>query len=206
MNCEEFEQSFISHGLPLDGEQERHVADCPNCAALVRNADRLAAGLRLLAQEWRRVSAPPYVETKLLAAFRNQAQARARRPARIWASRWMWASAAAATVAGALFLILGREPSAPRESPPGSVVQFAAVGGGVSDWIWSDAEGFIPLPNVPDLPSAEPVNIVRVELPRSSIMAWGYWMNDPEGSEKVEADVLLGADGVARAVRVIEDE
>ena len=48
------------------------------------------------------------------------------------------------------------------------------------------------------------MNLVRVELPRSSMIALGFAFRAERESETVEADVMLGGDGVARAVRFLD--
>ena len=45
------------------------------------------------------------------------------------------------------------------------------------------------------------IRIIRVELPRSSLLAMGINAHAETESEKVKADLVVGADGVARAVR-----
>ena len=45
------------------------------------------------------------------------------------------------------------------------------------------------------------VRIIRVELPRSSLLAMGINAHAENESEKVKADLVVGADGVTRAVR-----
>ena len=47
--------------------------------------------------------------------------------------------------------------------------------------------------------------MVRVEVPRSAIVAMGIPVNEDLAPEQVEADVVLGADGMARAVRVLNN-
>ncbi len=45
--------------------------------------------------------------------------------------------------------------------------------------------------------------LVRVELPRSALMRFGLPVNNERANERVKADVLVGSDGIARAVRFI---
>lgn len=45
--------------------------------------------------------------------------------------------------------------------------------------------------------------VVRVELPRSALQSLGLPMNAERAGERVKADVLLGHDGVARAIRFV---
>ena len=46
--------------------------------------------------------------------------------------------------------------------------------------------------------------IVRVELPRSAMASFGFPINMDRYNEKVKADVLLGVDGLARAIRFVQ--
>jgi hypothetical protein len=65
-------------------------------------------------------------------------------------------------------------------------------------------DGFIPLPNAPQIDPNDDVNVVRMELPRSAMLAVGLDVNPEQVSETVEAEVMLGSDGLARAVRFME--
>ena len=55
--------------------------------------------------------------------------------------------------------------------------------------------GFIPLPNAPTLVANEEVNLVRVEVPRSAMMAVGLTVSEERALERVQADVMLGTAG-----------
>ena len=46
--------------------------------------------------------------------------------------------------------------------------------------------------------------LVRVELPRSALVAFGLPMNVNRYDEKVKADVFFGTDGMARAIRFVQ--
>jgi len=46
--------------------------------------------------------------------------------------------------------------------------------------------------------------IIRVELPRSTLVNFGLPVNMDRYNEKVKADVLLGVDGMARAIRFVQ--
>jgi hypothetical protein len=45
--------------------------------------------------------------------------------------------------------------------------------------------------------------IVRVELPRSSLLAMGIDMQVENESVKIKAELLIGEDGIMKAVRVV---
>jgi hypothetical protein len=46
--------------------------------------------------------------------------------------------------------------------------------------------------------------IVRVQLPRSAMASFGLPVNMERYNERVKADVLLGVDGVAQAIRFVQ--
>lgn len=46
--------------------------------------------------------------------------------------------------------------------------------------------------------------LVRVELPRSALAKFGLPMNMDRADERIKADVLVGTDGLARAIRFVE--
>jgi hypothetical protein len=63
---------------------------------------------------------------------------------------------------------------------------------------------FIPL--VGGAPGATPLEsgqLVRVQLPRAALAPLGLPLNAERGNEPVQADVLLGNDGLARAIRFV---
>lgn len=64
----------------------------------------------------------------------------------------------------------------------------------------SSVDEFIPLMPMTDQELSGPLQIVRVQLPRASLGALRSPLEVP--NELVEADVLLGQDGMARAIRV----
>ncbi len=62
---------------------------------------------------------------------------------------------------------------------------------------------FLPLTYGGNLSQLDNGQIVRVELPRSALQSFGLPMNAERAGERVKADVLLGHDGVARAIRFV---
>ena len=206
MNCEEFVRALPDRLELLDEERQRHAAGCRNCSAIAGDRRRLAEGFRTLAQDWRRLAAPDRVEARLVAAFRGSGGIPARRSPGGWPEVFAWAAAAAVVVALALFLVRDRPPARPGQQANPQAVQMAVLQ--APDWADPEtaaADGFIALPNAAQLTADEEVNMVRVELPRSSLIALGYPVSADQASENVEADVVLGADGLARAVRFVDE-
>jgi hypothetical protein len=50
----------------------------------------------------------------------------------------------------------------------------------------------------------ESATIVRVQLPMSSLRLMGLPISEDRAAEFVQADMLLGQDGLARGVRFVE--
>lgn len=65
------------------------------------------------------------------------------------------------------------------------------------------ATDFMPLTYDGSFSQLDDGQVVRVELPRSALHSFGLPVNAERGGERVKADVLLGHDGVARAIRFV---
>ncbi len=174
---------------------------------------RLEAELRELAASTAQLEAPAELEAKLRAAYRRQ------RPA-----RWpYWAAAVAAGVllaAGAAAWVARRPTPAPAApvvaaSPqPVVVLPPAPVGPpAVARRLPATrparvrprevATEFLPLQYGEILAPLESGNLVRVRLPRSSLTSFGLPVAEERMAERISADVLLGEDGTARAIRFV---
>ncbi|HSE18026.1 MAG TPA: hypothetical protein VLB46_13305 [Pyrinomonadaceae bacterium] len=66
------------------------------------------------------------------------------------------------------------------------------------------ATDFIPLSYMSAASLQDGGQIVRVQLPRSALANFGLPVNMDRYNEKVKADVLVGVDGMARAIRFIQ--
>ncbi|HYE64023.1 MAG TPA: hypothetical protein VD966_00490 [Pyrinomonadaceae bacterium] len=65
------------------------------------------------------------------------------------------------------------------------------------------ATEFLPLRYGDTLSSLDRGHVVRVELPRTALVSFGLPMNMERANERVKADVVLGEDGLARAIRFV---
>jgi len=65
------------------------------------------------------------------------------------------------------------------------------------------ATDFIPLVQGEDLTRMEGGQVMRVEMPRSALMSYGLPMNMERANERIKADVVVGNDGLARAIRFV---
>jgi hypothetical protein len=65
------------------------------------------------------------------------------------------------------------------------------------------ATDFIPLVQAARFGPAEGGHVVRVEMPRSALVSFGLPVNFERAGGRVKADVLVGDDGIARAIRFV---
>jgi hypothetical protein len=85
-----------------------------------------------------------------------------------------------------------------RNSPSRPGTNFEAASG--DDEITTD---FLPLSYGSNLSPLDDGQVIRLELPRSALQSFGLPVNVERAGERVKADVLLGHDGVARAIRFV---
>ena len=152
------------------------------------NADEreLLEGLHTLASDSPR-QAPMEVEARLLAEFRKRSRLRR---TRAWMSV---ASVGAIAAAIAVLVWIG-----PLEPKPVALQPYATV---LAD---DGAASFYPLPDADALPPVESAMVVRVQMPMASLELIGFPINQDRTADPVEAEVLLGQDGLARGVRLVE--
>ena len=62
---------------------------------------------------------------------------------------------------------------------------------------------FLPLMAASPLEPTESGHLIRMNLPRSTMGRFGFPINSERGEEPIKADVLIGEDGVARAIRFV---
>lgn len=178
---------------------------------MTRNEQELTTALRALAES-SAGEAPPELEARLTAAFRRESQKR---------KLFRWIPVIAATAAAAAVLTtLVRVPSAPppptaityQIAPPEITVATAVAAPPRRRAIKRPrpaplneiATAFFTLPEARDLPPAEAATVVRVQLPRSTMRLVGLPVNEERADERIRADMVLGQDGIARAIRFVQ--
>jgi hypothetical protein len=85
-----------------------------------------------------------------------------------------------------------RRERTPKVNPPGTLDTGTEI-----------ATEFIPLVHGGDVAIPDGGHIMRVELPRSALVSFGLPMNMERAGEPVRADVVVGNDGLARAIRFV---
>lgn len=83
--------------------------------------------------------------------------------------------------------------------------QRSVTGAAAESRISSNAGGatFVALPSFALSPPEEDLRILRVEMPVSSLRLLGARVNDELSTQKIVADILVGADGTPYAFRII---
>jgi ferric-dicitrate binding protein FerR (iron transport regulator) len=152
------------------------------------NKPELSAAFRALSEDEAKLTASPDVEQRLLSEVRAIARARRRRT-------WLGATSVAAALLLGVVLYAWRigngQPSDTVQSPLAPEVTITEV-----------STEFLPLPY-----SHIPMNTgstVRIEVPTTALVSFGLAPGDfREGQGIVQADVLIGEDGLARAIRFV---
>jgi hypothetical protein len=191
MNCEQVHDHIVdlARGVVMDETTQRRVREhadgCPACRSRLRAQQALSAGLAAL--KTAAAEATPAVDpgADLLESFRAQAAHRRRRRRRYQPA---WARLAAAIVLSVGTLAVWRLMESP---PPPDFIRL---------------EGFVPLPAAATLPGFERGEIVRVDVPVPSLPAYGIAIPPDAANAFITADLLIGQDGLPRAIRLVTQE
>jgi len=229
MNCHDYQDLILDLARnQADIEQvpgaRAHLEACPLCASRLQQQRALTAELRALAATTADAKPTDTLERRLLESFIKQHSGRSGATlAAGRARRWMPMAAAVAIAIGAItwWYVSGSRPTghltetAPSEiarditknpaaevAPNNSQAQTRTVPASRALRILQPA-GFAPLPGTATLPSFESGEIVRMEIPLASLPAYGIEIPADAGNRPVQADLLVGQDGKARAIRLV---
>jgi len=199
---------------------ESHVENCEVCAARLARERRVSEGLRALAAATASAAPSAALESRLMAACaaRRRWKSPLAHPTRIafvaaaaamvlavvW---WRWAATVPALPPP---VSVSRSVTAPVPPQPTEVKPSVDGSAGgpprgtrapTRRAVMNDAP-FIALPAAAGLPDFESGVIVRMELPQAALPAYG--LEIVTGTKlPVEADLLIGQDGQARAIRLV---
>ena len=167
------------------------------------NDRELADGLRALAAA-EPDGAPSRLEQSLVLEFRKQVRRRRLIARGSAAAIGMLLAAAAVLIAFRVQAPSTRllDTQATAQEQRTDEIQTDSVLGTVH--VDEVASGFYPLPQAEALPAAETVMVVRVQMRMASLRLIGVPVNQQQSEEPIQADVLLGQDGLARGVRLIQ--
>ena len=177
-------------GVALTG----HLAECARCRETLDDQLKLTSDLRLLRDVAGRRRFARTRRDEILLDFDAVHRSRPR--------LLRWALAAAAVLA----LMLGsirtwnNSMSRDRNSRVASVAQQAMVD---LDGFSGDNSEFVAVPYAPPLATGESVSIVHTELQPAALSRLGIHV-DASYTTDIPADVIVGEDGLPRAVRLVE--
>lgn len=202
-----------------------HALVCRECAKRLELEDSLLKALRQEARATRFLQPSAATDRSVLESFRGRTGV----PRRAIASLTGWPVAAAAAVLLAVLVAVvfdrgnvdfvphegteelaqaGQDPGASGSGRLGRGTTSAGEGAAVEGSGWpleADlATDFFALTSCPELRCLEGAQHVRVSLPRSSMTYFGLPVSNPGGSDRIDADVFVGVDGVARAIRFVQ--
>jgi hypothetical protein len=66
--------------------------------------------------------------------------------------------------------------------------------------------GFLVIPGREGLPTPSEASIVRVQLTKGDLQWYGFQVPPSSAAEMVRADFLVGQDGLARAIRLVQHQ
>ena len=232
MNCTQFEDVVIemARGASPDAVVSRgareHAETCPRCARRLANERRLSEAVAACNAHDERRAAPAAVEQVLLTVLRERRQGLRRRR-----STWIASAGAVAAVLFIAAVVALRRPESPRPvavepPPPAPKTQVTApvyrelkkprphalrAANREPEQLRKAEAAFgnreIMTDFMPVVYDPEPVergSVVRVRLPRAALLTFGFPVNELRAEEPINADVLLGEDGLARAVRFVK--
>jgi hypothetical protein len=232
MTCQELRLYFedpMRADARFEAEAE-HLAHCEECARFVEQQQEVGAGLRLARMSVPNV--PRSLDTAVLASYRRQiserrASARTA-PKRRFAILCWSAAAAAIVIVAALLTFSGRRttatvappdpassaakperiastspatkpqpqmhkrshPQRPQRSDPSNVVLTGSLPPDFRSLMYCD-----------QLSCSGPMEVIRMQLPASAAM---FALSSNSAHDTILADVLVGPDGIARGIRIVQ--
>jgi hypothetical protein len=212
VDCREFEGALLElarHGSATgDKELGAHLEACHECRSTLRAQRRLSAAVNALADDAARFTAPAGVEKALRAELDSMRSSRRRRVvfgalggalAASLAAFWWIAERPApkVIVAGNALPVTATAVAQPEPEHPR--VHRRRVARPAAE----PAQPFIAIPYTLPLEPYERADVMRMDLPVSALIAAGLPMSMMDPVALARADVLVGADGQARAIRLI---
>jgi anti-sigma factor RsiW len=213
MNCEEFAKASLNGELYSgDGDTTKvreHLRACPGCAALFESLLSLKAELRDLGHHTSQSEAPSRVEMRLRQEFRTVHHTGKMHGRALMGG---WLLAAATLVLGVVSWTNWRptiHTGVAKGSPTATVVVPATPTGSGTTAVPQETvliadngtDEFALLPG--SMPgSLEDSAVVRVQMQRGALGAFGLTVNEEHASDVVQVDLLVGSDGQPQGYRL----
>jgi hypothetical protein len=203
MNCERFEDQVVDLARGVWGDRDEgseealaHVERCVRCAARLEDERAVTSALRTFAARTAGAEAPPRIEAALRRALHEPEEEGG--PPKTSAARAieLLLLAAAAAIVAAIVVV---PPPVERfhESAPATTPLALPQG-------TDENADFVALRYGEDLRDLDSLQVVSIELPPTALAALGWPAGDGGPAGWVTAEVIVGHDGVARAIRFVE--
>jgi hypothetical protein len=223
MSCHQIKPRIVDIARGLTSEQDaqlaRHILGCPSCAGLLEQERVMSGALRRLANDLEEPPVDPQRELALLAMFDRRG---VQRPSHVHSPVWTGLVAAGLALATVLTWHLGGAPSLRRIGAPATAVvapetEEAQTSDSASPVTaaepriaissppirspgfqnadlrlddTADSTEFVAWPGARAWPPFESGELIRIDIPTE----FGV----------VRADILVGQDGFARAIRLVQ--
>jgi len=178
-----------------------HSRECLRCAARLDDERAVTAALGALAARTAAAEAPARVEWSLrrsLHESKTGVEGGSGRRAGLF-----HAVEAALLASAAVLAVVAVVPrGTPHRAEPGRVASPVAAPAPPTAAGGEEAD-FVSLSYGEDLRELDSLQVIQVELPRTSLAAFGWPAGEPQAGS-VTAEVIVGHDGVARAIRLLE--
>jgi hypothetical protein len=184
MNCQEARAHSIefarsgASGAPPDSALVGHLEVCAECARFVDDQLALQSAFTSLTAQTASAPTPENLEARLLAEF-DAARTGPRQVRR-------WFLPAAAALAASLALLIHQPSPTPRSAKA-----------------HDDDRPFLQIPYVTPRAPYERAEVMRMQVPLTALIAAGFEVHTAELGDAVNADVLVGQDGRALAIRLV---
>ena len=192
VNCRPWASSIVEcarSGAEPDARLRQHLAACPQCAERWDDECVLSAQLRIIRAVTAVRPPSPAERERAIRSFPLP-----RNP--VWRARTAWALSAAAMVAMVFGLALVWRNG--RAAAP-HIVSLALPA--PSPELLADEDGFVAFPYAPPLAAGEFVRVLRTEMQTAALAHMGIFAGTGT-TRSVPAEVLVGEDGLPRAVRI----
>jgi len=185
-----------------DAEMRAHLASCPRCRERWEAERQLTSQFRIMRI---RASAHQTADARRESLMRDFARRHRRAPAPVWA----WALSAAAVM---LFAALLGHNARTRDNVKPVPVRTHGVRSdqpiiyeaSTDASAISGDDDFIALPFAPPLAAGELVRVVHADLNPDELASMGIDV-DPSWATELPADVVVGEDGLPRALRIADN-
>jgi len=205
MNCSNWTTELVEcarrSGLRAEPRRElrAHLAVCAQCRERWEAERQLTSHFEVMRGRMRSLEPSAGQREALMRDF-SRIHGRRAMPA------WAWALSAAEALV--LAVMIGHMLSEATKKPVREVRKSQAVVFEATEDLSNDAsalssDDFIAVPYTPPLAQGEMVRVVHEELYPQALASMGVEV-DPAWTDRVPADVVVGEDGLPRAVRITE--